>query len=133
MTEAQTLTLTEFLRARIAEDEAAASTPPGVTWVPSRPGDSWYEAVWGSAFDDHRCDSRSGPLLQVDPRRVLAECEAKRRAIDAAWADHVQIESEWGKNQSRLQMDAKHDVPDVLRHLAAVYSDHPDYRDEWRP
>ena len=29
-------------------------------------------------------------------------------------------------------MDEDHD-PYVLRALAAVYADHPDYRTEWRP
>lgn len=91
------MTLTDFLLARIAEDET-----------------------------DY-------PAMFADRKRVLAECKAKRGAIEAAWRDHVQIEGEWGMCQTREQMDAKDDVPDVIAHLALPYADHPDYREEWRP
>ena len=66
-----------------------------------------------------------------DPAHVLRECEAKRRI--------VALHSEGDKgtcytcsvNGTRVQ-DNLIACP-TLRDLAAVYADHPDYRDEWRP
>ena len=103
---AATLTLTSFLLARIAEDEAA----------------------WSGGLD-----LVTRPDFARLSRHMLARCRADRRAIDAAWSDHEWIEGEWGMCQSREQMDAKGDVPEVVAHLASVYADHPDYRDEWKP
>ena len=48
------------------------------------------------------------------PTRVIAECRAKRQVVEAVAAD-----------------DATREL--VLRSLAVVYADHPDYREEWRP
>lgn len=117
------MTITEFLLARIAEDEkrACLAAARGIAWVglANKVAISHVQAGWH--------------VLRWRPARVLAECEAKRRAIDAAWSDHERIEGEWGSCQSREQMDAKDDVPEVVAHLATIYADHPDYRDEWRP
>lgn len=87
----QTLTLTDFLLQRIAEDEAEVQNAlalhgSGTTW-------------------------RLGHAL--DPARVLAECEAKRRTV------------EW------LVMEPRDEQP--LRFLALPYADHEDYREEWKP
>lgn len=52
-----------------------------------------------------------------DPARVLAECEAKRRILKSA-----------------ANMMGPTDAEEWLYPiLAAVYSDHPHYRDEWKP
>ncbi len=91
-----TLTLADFLLARIAADERAAR-----------------------ALAEH--DRR--PVLSLamtvnHPERILAECEAKRRIVeqvsDVKWAGY-----------------AVRDV--ILGYLALPYTDHPDYRDDWRP
>lgn len=105
----QTLTLTDFLLARIADDE------------------EWAE-VAGHPLDVPHVQ----PCPGCKPRAV-AECEAKRKAIDAAWTDQCQIEGEWGNGQSREQMSAKGDNPEVVEWLATPYADHPDYRNEWKP
>ena len=98
---AATLTLTGFLLARIAEDEAAARA-----------------SGWDGPC--YECQGASGGVMEFDPTRVLAECEAKRRIV--ALIREAQVRG----------MDEDHD-PYVLRALAAVYADHPDYRTEWRP
>lgn len=99
-----TLTLADFLLARIAEDEASIDEMV-------RGGDpSWWSAD-----------------------RMLYECEAKRRIVEGRTGiphpsdgcdgscdgpnDHWHLVYEW----------------DVLRALAAVYADHPDYREAWKP
>jgi len=110
--------LTEFLTARIDEDEAVARlTAERMRHTPPRGiGGIGDLGVVGYPF-----------------ARVLAECEAKRGAIEAAWADHCQIESEWGTGKGRAQMEAAGDYPEVVQHLALPYADHPDYQPEWRP
>jgi hypothetical protein len=127
------MTLTEFLLARIAEDAEWAqeaidlSDGLGVTrewrWV----------RLYGSANYPKNPSSSSFYSGAPSPARVLADCEAKRGAVTAAWDDLERIEGEWGRCQSREQMDAKDDVPAVVAYLAAVYADHPDYREEWKP
>lgn len=92
MTAAATLTLTEFLLARIAEDRARANADiEALSWSPS--GHINGEAVLQQA------------------RRTRAECKAKRRIVEGC------VESQYGW---------------ILGTLAAVYDDHPDYREEWR-
>lgn len=91
------MTLTEFLLARIAEDEAAA------------------ERVL--------LDYGGGDLESLEAR-VLAECEAKRRIVDRYSDDAI-----WPDYQGGYESATE----DAVRDLAAVYADHPDYDDAWRP
>lgn len=80
------MTITEFLEARIGEDELRAN---------------YY-----------------GPLV-MGTARVLAECAAKREVIELA-KEVADIDN------SLMSEDKK-----LLRTLAAVYKDHPDYQQEW--
>lgn len=102
----ETLTLTEFLLARIAEDEQDAEC---VLWDNGQGNVESYES------------------------RVLAECDAKRRIVE-----------EWRRAESLIDTLTQADQPDVdeweaqsralevvLRTIAAVYADHPDYNEEW--
>lgn len=98
------MTITEFLLARIAEDEAEAAKAGSFT-----PWDRPFER------DDY------GHLL-VQPGRVLAECDAKRRIVEVAEG--------WRWERDGMGPDPKSD--EVLRLLAQPYADHPDYREEWR-
>jgi hypothetical protein len=99
--------LAEFLLARIAEDEATVTTALA---DPTRwdAGD-WIDRAWS-------------------PVRVLAECEAKREIVRA-----YQLRAEQGSGRGG-EVIGYHatGVAVAIRHLAAVYADHPDYRDEWR-
>ncbi len=47
-------------------------------------------------------------------RRRIAECEVKRRIVDESLV--------WGSGCANVMIGL----------MAEVYSDHPDYRDEWR-
>jgi hypothetical protein len=153
-----TVTLTEFLLARIAEDERVARDASGATvigeignWHPAPGGDEWAAEIteewdewlvalrpglpvppdvmsgkWGAVMrrdafnpEEPRADRASKPLLHAvrhDPRRVLADCAAKRRLIH--WYGDGEDIGDGGE---------------FLRLLATVYADHPDYRPEWRP
>lgn len=97
--------LTEFLFARIAEDEAQAREAIAERKRVTRDGDEPDDrfAYWPDL---------GAPAVVVGGERVIAECEAKRRIVEEAqraiWFPYI-------------------------RFLAAVYSDHPDYREEWKP
>jgi len=104
------MTLTEFLLARIAEDEEWVRHP------------DWCRAV----ADDQACDCDG-------PARVLAECEAKRRIVERHGGTN------WGAAPGDPYpmmcdecQDALWPCP-TLRLLALPYADHPDYDEEWRP
>ena len=102
------MTLTEFLLARIAEDEAVARDAGERRGLP-------YESPLYVVDDNYRHDQ-----VGIYPERVLAECEAKR-AI-ANFADYWR-----GDANDYGQADQ------ALRIVSAVYADHPDYRQEWKP
>jgi hypothetical protein len=63
-----------------------------------------------------------------DPARVLREVEAKRAIME----QHPEGEDGWCGDQMALTGCKWERWPcPTLRHLAAAYSDHPDYREEW--
>lgn len=110
------MTLTEFLLARIAEDEAAAlRLCPGRNAANGhwRRGSLQDEAV--RAIDPLDADH----VLRHDPARVLAECEAKRRIVE------LNATKPGRKTTFRRLL--------TLQTLALPYADHPDYRQEWKP
>jgi hypothetical protein len=99
VSDTRTMTVAEFLRARLDEDEAdARAITEG----------SWEDAT---LHGDH--------VLRWSPARVLAECEAKRRIVEG--------------EPARIANDRHSQWERTLRDLAAVYSDHPGYDEEWRP
>lgn len=122
--------LTEFLLARIAQDEDLARDAAS-EGTPRRTG--WQ--LWTSKISTTRGGEVLGPRgsVEASPARVLAECEAKRLAIEAAWYDHESIEGEWGSGQSMEQMSAEGDYPEVVKALGLPFADHPSYQEEWRP
>lgn len=112
---AATLALTDFLLARIAEDEERAKRAAAVEGA-----DFMLAALPLDVFDG---------LRVAFPARVLAECAAKRAIVEQhPWGeDDICTSNEAMGNLSPI------DSCPVLRNLAAVYADHPDHRDEWRP
>ena len=118
-----TLTLAAFLLARIAEDEAVAERLRG-----GSVGDPW-----GWQPKPHPMQTATpARRVAVTPARVLAECEAKRRIVERCIAEPYDC------SRAHPTMDVYHpdghaDEDPTLRALAAVYADHEDYRQEWRP
>lgn len=118
------MTITEFLLARISEDEDAAQRGR------SHPDPSIF------ARDNYG-------YLWVQPARVLAECEAKRRIVaqydelrshvvafrSPRWADAMneRDRQELGKSEARHRV-----AEDMVRALASVHADHPDFDPAWR-
>jgi hypothetical protein len=126
-------TLVDFLLARIAEDEAVAREP----WLHVLAD---VKAWWDAAEDEPGFYAEDQPddvkglaktLLQIERARgmyarVLAECEAKRRIV----ALHAPDDEGFHICHDSLADDS--DCGE-LRALAAIYADHPDYREEWKP
>lgn len=96
------LNITEFLEARIAEDEDRAR----------------YIQEYGD----------TGGMFR--PARILAECAAKRAIIDMHQTYATDVTESVGIAQigARCGQEATHGA---LKSLAAVYSAHPDYQQEW--
>jgi hypothetical protein len=123
------MTITEFLEARIAEDEYAARLTYETSFVGRIEGN-------GSRYD----------LAQLmNPSRVLAECAAKRAIIARHHPDRHLENWYWSQRKCAecggtwhkwLNNDVPTDIgPEqgcwTLRSIAAVYADHPDYQQEW--
>lgn len=97
------MSIVEFLRARIAEDQ--------------READSILDTLVDDRFD-YEAFERG--------QRLDREAEAKRAILEQADA-HSDAEFPDFAGGYRSAME------DVLQILAAVYADHPDHRREWRP
>lgn len=96
------MNITDFLLARIEEDEADAQTD----------ADEMAKSSVSIQFD---CATQA----RFTAARVLAECKAKRAIID------------WWLNGVIGYVEVDGDLTNPLLPLAAVYSDHPDYQQEW--
>ena len=104
------MTLTKFLLARIAEDEAVAREA-GPDWI------SYQKA------DDYGMDDNTAVhVVTFSPHRVLAECEAKRQIVEMA---------SWKGLKDSLDEVFQHGLGAAERFLVAVYADHEDYLPEW--
>ena len=122
------VTITEFLEARIAEDEADAKAADGGRWLPEDKGVSFEfygdEFPGGEAQARLVADTRANMnhIANYSPARVLAECAAKRAIIEQS--GNYSPELEHGDNG-----EWAFDV--TLRALVSAYADHPDYQQEW--
>lgn len=145
-----TLTLTAFLLARIADDEAAAQA--------ATPGPWWAEGVWyhSGGFPEENAQipwptvghGRTGAdvvahtarqdgadaahIATHDPARVLAQCEALRAAVALHGDGHdcpaLGYIAE-GEIDGRWHLEGE-PCP-TLRALAAIWSSHPDFDPSW--
>lgn len=106
------MTLVEFLRARLDEDERAAQAGQHsqvVAMVARQSGKRNALNFW----------------YRHDPARVLAEVDAKRRIVDELlWLEG---------NANNEPVVADYCAPIILRLLALPYADHSDYDSAWRP
>ena len=111
------MTLTDFLLARIEDDEKTARRPTGRVYADDDGCVATPEDEWADGSDRLPNHHNTWALIH-DPARVLAECEAKRRIVER------EVNAANRMTYRRLL---------TLVDLASVYADHPDYRDEWRP
>ena len=112
------MTITEFLLARIAEDEAAVE--PGISGVALH---GWHTVDCGTGIGYWA----NGECVCGYPARVLAECHAKRNIV-VDYQDATELASSAASDIDRNRYRAQRDVLAVaLGHLAIAYADHPDY------
>jgi len=97
------VTLTEFLLARIAEDEADLPEPSSSDY----------------------CDALTG--VHYSNERIRAECETKRRIVEEH--EPGELLCSWSHDSSAVHDD---DPCLTLRLLALPYTDHDDYQQEWK-
>jgi hypothetical protein len=103
---------------------------------------------WGAVISwesDPVDPDASVPVAQLrhaalhDPARVLREVEADRRLLDLYERAKSYRDRVFARPEPRSISDEMRAVTQmmtleqVLRMRAAVWSDHPDFRDEWRP
>lgn len=121
MTLTEFLQLIEFLLARIGADEHRANLARHLfEKAPSIPAGATYRVA---ALPSEVPTVAVRYMLDWQPSRVLAECEAKRQRI--AFLQMVTTPDE----ADSILIDA---ATMLLKIDASVYADHPDYRDEWR-
>ena len=140
--------LSEFLAARLDEDEAAAREAADRDSGQWFMGDKWnvYRAEDEARFDEDyqgdehalvvygNVESQSQHIARHDPARILREVEAKRKIV----AEHAMEPGFLPPSCSRCyetddDWEALLWPCPTIRALASVYSDHPDYDETWRP
>lgn len=110
------LSITEFLLARIAEDEAELSAARS----------HWMHGDESSYLRDRYLRFNPDDMkVAVGYGRALAECEAKRELVSIA-ADQIRLGREargWDNWEDMANQ--------MLSAMAKPYADHPDYDEEW--
>lgn len=139
-----------FLRARLDEDEQVALAANRSPWRRLNASHLDPNTVFGdgspAGMDKlrHVCsvemawerDANAAHIIRNQPARVLREVAAKRAIVDECaaetghWLDPSTVLTRRVPNDdhySHVEM-----CRSTLRNLAAIWSDRPDYRDEWR-
>ena len=116
--------LTEFLLARIAEDEAVARA-----WARAYNNPGSHPDYHYATMRRHR---REWPVLwrsldAYPPARVLAECEAKRRIVE----EFEQVHADYRLAHTPTLEGQRLGLVKALTFLALPYVHHPDFREEW--
>jgi hypothetical protein len=142
------MTLVEFLRARLAEDEAAAGAGDRWRWIdPGHPrikqalvnaDGRWVLPV--ALSDAYPSVADAEHIAAHDPARVLAEVAVKRQILDMCAeviAAHPDAD-DWPAARARAGVlravggDHMSLAEDVIAALALPYADHPSFQEEWR-
>ena len=108
------MTIVEFLKARLGEDEAIARNALGLLGMET----PWHDIETLRQRGLTRADARH--VARHSSRRVLREVEAKRRIVER----HSGCED--------VSYGDASTCPD-MRDLASVYADHPDHQPDWTP
>jgi hypothetical protein len=118
--------LITFLKARLDDDEAHARNAFENDYADTKP--EWSE-IWSGTVntgDELIYTNDKGLSRHIerwDPKRVLAEVDAKREIITVCD----------GTIGANANPGAIGDAEYVLQLMALPFSDHPDYRKEWTP
>lgn len=140
MNKTTTVTIADFLLARLAEDEAAAREATSGPWGRA--------AIDGQGFAVHRgehetvalyCDRDNAEhIARHDPARILRDVEAKRRVVELHKDPERVVKDPDAPEGLALAPGgpclechhATHPCP-TLRALVSVYADHEDFDAGW--
>jgi hypothetical protein len=156
--------LAEFLLARIADDEAVARLCAEMFPSPWEVADrGWRVRIYSANVPDESDhaepgDERAPVVMEVepsrhiddprwlservehvrrhDPARVLAECDAKRRIVDAyreLWVLAKNFARAGRDEEATTARNMYAGLELAMQCLALPYASHHDYRPEWRP
>jgi hypothetical protein len=122
------MTLAEFLRVRLDEDERAAreAVPSKLERQPE-PYEPWYA---------NEAESSGDTIVAMHPTRALAEVEAKRGILHRleTHARALDVAAPIGDAGYRLASGYRHSEDAIIAlFLALPYTGHPDYDEAWRP
>lgn len=117
------------------------SSPEKVAWnlEHNGPERAAEHAEWGGFVTD---DQTAPHIARHDPARVLAEVAAKRAIVASldltpcpcqTSSRCVIHDSSAGPPEFARERYVDFVTEVALRHLASVYTDHPDYDERWRP
>lgn len=138
--------LIQFLRARLDEDEQRAqdgyySDTYWEMWTAGAHLAAWY--VWRQRFPREQWDAATNDAVADATRDALRERVTAHEA-DRSARMLAEVEAKRKILTEYEEADARAKYPDfdggvfsglelVVQHLAVPYSDHPDYREEWKP
>lgn len=140
--------LVAFLKARLDEDEETASYagPAYIAWLTINVGTDgmFYTTVaarhgdWEPwVADGHEIPEPVSARVVYDPARVRREVEAARMLVTAYEDQQGWLASagdpDTGPSSPEWTRGAVDALLAAIRLRAAVYSDHPDHRPEWKP
>lgn len=111
--------LAAFVTARLAEEEAAAKAASGLAWM----------SVIHARVTEVDMVPAMNHLCRHDPARMLRDIEAKRKTIDAAIIA-------WNESCSPTDAFWSGLAPTLIslvKQMATVWNDHPDYDERWKP
>lgn len=111
--------LLAFWRARLDETEWIAQ---GAARTDDGHGGKWLPVHFGAAGFDARVDDH---IALHDPDRALRDVAADRAIL----AEYVAVRKLQGLTGTKK--DGYRDW--ILRQRVAVYSDHPSYKEDWKP
>jgi hypothetical protein len=143
------LDLINFLRARLAEDREVALKAGADAWsldhftraggVVFASGERPIAEFDADPQHQHAQDRASADFHQAahiarhDPARVLVEVDTKSRLLTMyEEAGRTRLQPPTAERWMAAGVE-RAVLEDTFRAFAAVYADHPDYRDEWRP
>lgn len=132
-----------FLNARLDEDEQLARDARGADWAMNVRLKRDLEWVLDQTWRD------TEHIVRHSPARALRELEAIRATISRQVSDHAPVETMYGLccrtcvdwrdapladgGETEFGIAIPHQWPcRVARSIAARWSDHPDYRPEWK-
>ncbi len=132
--------LIAFLMARLDEDETAAklAAREGCAWTQGDPGQGScaITSLGGTVvYDEGSPDEyQAAHIARHDPARVLREVEAKRAIVAAyEWTAARKADGGGIENNYNFRSGQVNALETAIQCLAAAWSDHPDYRADWKP